>query len=218
VRDRVFAPFDDDLRTAIRFLPQVIRRPAWLAGFLRDGRTIDAPMALRPDGSVMTMPEALATVLADPPTWDDVAWVRDRWRGPVVAKGILSADDARRAVAAGAAAVVVSNHGGHMLPGSVPTLRVLPEVVAAVGDEVEVLLDSGVRRGADAVKAIALGARAVLVGRACLWAHAAAGEAGVRRILEVFRNGVDDTLALLGCPSVAALDPSYLTLPAGFAP
>jgi isopentenyl diphosphate isomerase/L-lactate dehydrogenase-like FMN-dependent dehydrogenase len=166
----------------------------------------------------MKMPEALATVLADPPTWDDLAWVRERWGGPVIAKGILSAADARRAVDAGAAAVVVSNHGGHMLPGSVPTLRVLPEVVAAVGDDVAVLLDSGVRRGADVVKALALGARAVLVGRACLWAHAAAGEAGVRRILEVLRAGVDDTLALLGCPSVAALDPSYVTVPEGFAP
>jgi isopentenyl diphosphate isomerase/L-lactate dehydrogenase-like FMN-dependent dehydrogenase len=218
LRDRVFEPFDDDLRTAIRFLPQAARRPAWLAGFLRDGRTIDAPMALRADGSVMTMPEALATVLADPPTWEDLKWVREQWDGPVIAKGILSGDDARRAVDAGAAAVVVSNHGGHLLPGSVPTLRVLPEVVAAVGDDVEVLLDSGVRRGADAVKAMALGARAVLVGRACAWAHAAAGEAGVRRILDVLRTGVDDTLALLGCPSVAALDPSYVTVPAGFAP
>jgi pre-mycofactocin synthase len=217
LRDRVFEPWDDDLRTAIRFLPQAVRRPAWLAGFVRDGRTIDAPMALRPDGSVMTMPEALATVLADPPTWDDLAWVRERWGGPVIAKGILCAEDARRAVAAGAEAVVVSNHGGHLLPGSVAPLRVLPEVVAAVSGEVEVLLDSGVRRGADAVKALALGARAVLAGRACLWAHAAAGEAGVRRILEVLRSGVDDTLALLGCPSVAALDPSYVELPPGFA-
>jgi isopentenyl diphosphate isomerase/L-lactate dehydrogenase-like FMN-dependent dehydrogenase len=167
---------------------------------------------------VMNMPEALATVLADPPVWEDLEWIRERWGGPVIAKGVLSADDARRAVAAGASAVVVSNHGGHLLPGSVPTLRVLPEIVAAVGDEVEVLLDSGVRRGADVVKALALGARAVLVGRACLWAHAAAGEAGVRRILAVLRAGVDDTLALLGCPSVAALDPSYVTLPPGFAP
>jgi L-lactate dehydrogenase (cytochrome) len=158
LRGRVFEPFADDLRTAIRFLPQAAVRPHWLAGFLRDGRTIAAPMALRPDGSVMSM------------------------------------------------------------PGSVPTLRVLPEIVAAVGDEVEVLLDSGVRRGGDVVKALALGARAVLVGRACLWAHAAAGEAGVRRILAALRAGIDDTLALLGCPSVAALDPSYVTLPPGFAP
>jgi pre-mycofactocin synthase len=175
-------------------------------------------MALRPDGSVMTMPEALTTVLADPPVWEDLEWIRERWGGPVIAKGVLSADDARRAVAAGASAIVVSNHGGHLLPGSVPTLRVLPEIVAAVGDEVEVLLDSGVRRGADVVKALALGARAVLVGRACLWAHAAAGEPGVRRILAVLRAGIDDTLALLGCPSVAALDASYVTLPPGFAP
>jgi isopentenyl diphosphate isomerase/L-lactate dehydrogenase-like FMN-dependent dehydrogenase len=217
LRDRVFEPFADDLRTAIRFLPQAAVRPHWLAGFLRDGRTIAAPMALRPDGSAMTMPEALATVLADPPVWEDLAWIRERWGGPVIAKGVLSADDARRAVAAGASAIVVSNHGGHLLPGSVPTLRVLPEIVAAVGDEAEVLLDSGVRRGADVVKALALGARAVLVGRACLWAHAAAGEAGVRRILAVLRAGIDDTLALLGCPSVAALDASYVTLPPGFA-
>ena len=218
LRDRVFEPFADDLATAIRFLPQAARRPAWLAGFLRDGRTIEAPMALRPDGSVMSMPEALGTVLADPPAWEDLGWIRERWRGPLIVKGILSGEDARRAVEAGASAVVVSNHGGHLLPGSVPPLRVLPEVLASVGDAVEVLVDSGVRRGGDVVKALALGARAVLVGRACLWAHAAAGEAGVRRILEVLRGGVDDTLALLGCPSVAALDRSYVTLPAGFTP
>jgi isopentenyl diphosphate isomerase/L-lactate dehydrogenase-like FMN-dependent dehydrogenase len=218
VRERVFAPFDDDLRTAIRFLPQMARRPAWLMGFVRDGRSIAAPMVLRPDGSAMSLPEALATMFADPPVWDDITWVRERWTGPVIVKGVLSADDARRAVAAGASAVVVSNHGGHLLPGTIPALRALPEVIAAVGDEVEVLLDSGVRRGADVVKALALGARAVLVGRACLWAHAAAGEAGVRRMLEVLRAGVDDTLALLGCPSVAALDPSYVTVPREFGP
>ncbi len=216
VRERAFQPFDDDLRTAVRFLPQALRRPAWLLDFLRDGRSIAAPMALRGDGSVMSMPEALATVMAAPPVWDDLAWIRERWGGPLVVKGLLSVEDARRAVAAGADAIVVSNHGGHLLPGTPPTLQVLPEIVAAVGDEVEVLLDSGVRRGGDVVKAVALGARAVLIGRGYLWAHAAAGEAGVRRILDVFRAGIDDTLALLGCPSVAALDPSYVTVPASW--
>jgi isopentenyl diphosphate isomerase/L-lactate dehydrogenase-like FMN-dependent dehydrogenase len=217
VRERVFLPFNQRLQTAIRFLPQALSRPAWLVDFLRDGMSIETPMALAANGRPMSMPEALATVMADTPVWDDLNWIRELWGGPLIVKGLLSAEDAKRAVDEGASAVVVSNHGGHLLPGTPPSLRVLPQILEAVGDRVEVLLDSGVRRGADVVKAVGLGARAVLIGRGYLWAHAAAGEAGVYRILEVFRAGIDQTLALIGCPSIKALDSSYITVPSSWA-
>ena len=128
-------------------------------------------------------------------------------------KGILTAEDARRAVAEGVDAIVVSNHGGNVLDGSVATLRVLPEIVDAVGDEIEVLMDGGVRRGTDVVKAVALGARAVLLGRAYVYPLLAAGEPGVRRILELFHQQIDEALAFLGVESVHDLDPSLLDLP-----
>ena len=131
-------------------------------------------------------------------------------------KGLLTGDDARRAVDAGAAAVVVSNHGGRQLDGVSPSLRALPEVVAAVGGQVEVLMDGGIRRGSDIVKAICLGAKAVLCGRAYAYGLAAAGEAGVTRALEILRADVDRTLKLLGCTSIAALDRSYVDVPANW--
>lgn len=144
------------------------------------------------------------------PTWADLAWIRELWSGPIAIKGVLSADDARRALDHGADGVIVSNHGGNALDSTPATLHVLPEVLAAVGDQIEVLVDGGVRRGADVVKALALGARAVLIGRAYVWGLAAAGERGVADILEMFRSGIDRTLALLGCASIDDLDASYL--------
>ena len=138
--------------------------------------------------------------------------LRELWDGPLVVKGILRADDARRAVAEGVDAIVVSNDGGNYLDGSMPSLRALPEIVAAVGDEIEVLFDSGVRRGIDVVRALALGARTVMLGRGYVWAHLAAGEAGVRHILELFRQQVDDCLAYLGARSLDELDPSLLDI------
>ncbi len=170
-------------------------------------------MRTEPEGPALSAAEASRSMRDAAPTWDDMEWVRERWGGPVVVKGILRADDARRAVDGGASAVVVSNHGGNALDGTPPTLRVLPEIVAEVGDEVEVLVDGGIRRGGDVVKALAMGARAVLVGRAYVWGLAAGGEDGVAQVLQVLRDGIDRTLALLGCPSVAALDASYLDVP-----
>ncbi|MGA8719408.1 MAG: alpha-hydroxy acid oxidase [Solirubrobacteraceae bacterium] len=210
VRDRAYLPSSIDARSALRFLPQVSVRPRWLLDFFRDRMNIEAAMVAGADGRPMPIAAAAARLPLEVPLWEDLSWIREQWPGPIVVKGLLTADDARRAVDLGAAAVVVSNHGGHMLPATAPTMHVLPEVIEAVGDQVEVLLDSGVRRGEDVVKAVSLGARAVLIGRGYLWAHAAAGEAGVRRILEVFREGIDATLALVGCPSIAALDPSFI--------
>jgi L-lactate dehydrogenase (cytochrome) len=146
-------------------------------------------------------------------TWEDMTWMRKHWPGPIVIKGLLTGDDARRAVDAGAAAVVVSNHGGRQLDGVSPSLRALPEVVAAVNGQVEVLMDGGIRRGSDIVKAICLGAKAVLCGRAYAYGLAAAGEAGVARALEILRADVDRTLKLLGCTSIAELDRSYVDVP-----
>jgi len=217
VQDRAFLPSSKDLRSAVRFLPQALRRPAWLLDFMRDGMVVDAPMALSQDGRPMSFSDAFTRMAADMPlVWEDIKWIRELWSGPLIVKGLLSPEDARRAVAEGAAALVVSNHGGHLLPGTLPSLHALPRILDAVGHEVEVMLDSGVRRGADVVKALALGARAVLIGRGYLWAHAAAGEAGVRRILDVFRTGIDQTLALIGCPSVADLNESFIDFPASW--
>src|SRR6266567_1330881 len=146
-------------------------------------------------------------------TWEDLRWIREVWAGPIVIKGVLTGDEARRAVDEGAAGVIVSNHGGRQLDGVPASIKALPEVVAAVNGRVEVLMDGGIRRGGDVVKAICLGARAVLVGRAYAWGLAAAGEAGVARALEILRADLERTLKLLGCASVAELDRSYVNVP-----
>ena len=205
-------------RDVLKLIPQGLAHPVWTATFLHTrSRRFTAAMVMRPDGKPVGMFEMSTLALKAAPVWDDLPWIHGQWGGPVIIKGILSPEDARRAVDAGAAAIVVSNHGGNILDGLPATMRMLPEVVAAVGDEVEVLVDGGVRRGTDVVKALALGARAVLVGRSFLWALAAAGEPGVHRILRVYRDGIDEALAGLGAPSVQALDASYVRLPADWA-
>jgi L-lactate dehydrogenase (cytochrome) len=143
-------------------------------------------------------------------TWDDVAWMRERWNGRLVVKGILDPEDARRAVDAGVDGIVVSNHGGRQLDSVLSTVRALPAVVDAVGDQVEVLADGGIRTGLDVVKMMALGARAVLLGRAWAWAVAARGEAGVRHMLDVVRADIDVALALTGHTSITDVDRSAL--------
>jgi L-lactate dehydrogenase (cytochrome) len=164
----------------------------------------------------MPLVDVNAALAAAAVTWADLRWIRELWRGPIVVKGVLTGDDARRAIAEGANALVVSNHGGRQLDGLPATVKALPEVVAAVNGRVEVLMDGGIRRGADIVKAICLGARAVLCGRAYAYGLAAAGEAGVARALEILRTDLERTLRLLGCPSVAELDRSYVEAPASW--
>ena len=146
-------------------------------------------------------------------SWKDLRWIRESWSGPIVIKGVLIADDARRAMDEGASAVVVSNHGGRQLDSVSPTIRALPEIVSAVGNQIEVLMDGGIRRGSDIVKALCLGARAVLVGRAYAYGLAAAGHSGVTRAIEILRKDVERTMRLLGCDSVSDLDGSYITYP-----
>ena len=194
-------------------MTKFLAKPAWLTGFLSDGGLMNFPNVVLPDGRAMPYADVGAALEASTVSWNDFAWIRDAWQGPIVVKGVHTADDARAAVEHGAAAVVVSNHGGRQLDGVAPTLRVLPEVVAAVGNVTEVLMDGGIRRGSDIVKALSLGARAVLVGRAYAYGVAAAGGPGVARVIEILRSELVRTLKLLGCESVGALKSSFVEVP-----
>ncbi|MGA8103789.1 MAG: alpha-hydroxy acid oxidase, partial [Candidatus Acidiferrales bacterium] len=194
-------------------LHQFLARPGWLAAFLMDGGTPNLENIVVPGKGPLPLLDVGSALARAVVTWEDMRWLREIWKGPIVVKGTMTGDDARRAVDAGAAAVVVSNHGGRQLDGVSATLRALPEVVAAVNNQVEVLMDGGVRRGGDIVKAICMGARAVLIGRAYAYGLAAAGQAGVARALEILRADVERTLKLLGCPSISALDGSYVDVP-----
>ena len=194
------------------YLGQFLARPRWLAGYLRDGGLMKFPNIVLKDGP-MPYADVGAALEQAMVSWDDFAWIREAWQGPIVAKGVHTADDARKAIDHGAAAVVVSNHGGRQLDGVAPTLRVLPEVLDAVNGRIEVLLDGGIRRGSDVVKALALGARAVLIGRAYAYGLGAAGGAGVARAIDIVRTDVIRTLKLLGCPAVRELDRSYVDAP-----
>ncbi len=198
------------LRARLPFLPQLLTHPRWLASFLLGGGVPPLPNVVLPGERPMPLVDVATALARAAVTWEDLGWLRDAWHGAIVVKGVLTGDDARRAVDAGAAAVVVSNHGGRQLDGVPASLRALPDVVKAVGDRVEVLMDGGIRRGSDIVKALCLGARAVLVGRAYAYGLAAAGEAGVTRALEILRADMERTLQLLGCPATAKLDPSFV--------
>jgi isopentenyl diphosphate isomerase/L-lactate dehydrogenase-like FMN-dependent dehydrogenase len=230
VRNGVNPPLRLDARTAISLGPQVLARPRWAARMIRDGvsmlRRSSPPAPTRPPaGPPSNRPPAAAggredglgatgtvSMLASPFTWADIEWMRAGWDRPLVVKGVLSAEDACRAVDCGANAVIVSNHGGRQLDGAPATARVLPEIADAVGQSAEVLIDGGIRRGGDVVKALALGARAVLIGRPYLYGLAVSGEQGVLRVLDILRTEMQRTMCLLGCPSVTDLDHSWLTI------
>jgi len=203
----------------MRQAPGALSRPAWLYSWLKTGAVpgltvpnlpVDgapAPTFFGAYGQWMQTP---------PPSWEDVAWLRAQWDGPFMLKGVTRVDDAKRAVDAGVSAISVSNHGGNNLDGTPATIRLLPDIAAAVGDQVEVLLDGGVRRGGDVVKALALGARAVMIGRAYLWGLGANGQAGVENVLDLLRSGIDACLLGLGHSSIAELSPDDLVIPPGF--
>ncbi len=197
----------------IPYLPQILSRPGWLAGFLRDGGIPVLPNVVVPGKGPMPLVDITAALAESAVTWSDFKWIREVWRGPIVVKGVLTGDDARRAVDEGVAAISVSNHGGRQLDCVSSSLRALPEVVKAVEGQTEILLDGGIRRGTDIVKALCLGASAVLCGRGYAYGLAAAGEAGVNRAIEILRTDLDRTLRLLGCSSVAELDRSYVRIP-----
>ena len=197
----------------IPYLPQILSRPGWLLSYLRDGGLPGLPNVVVPGKGQMKLVDVAAALAESAVTWADLKWIRDAWKGPIVVKGVLTADDARRSIDEGAAAISVSNHGGRQLDGVPASLRALPEVVDAVQGRIEVLMDGGIRRGTDIVKALCLGARAVLCGRAYAYGLAAGGEAGVDRAIEILRVDLDRTLRLLGCASVSELDRSYVNVP-----
>ena len=197
----------------IPYLPQILSRPGWLTSFLLDGGVPLLPNVVVPGKGPMPLIDINAALAESTATWADFHWIREIWRGPIVVKGVLTGDDARHAIDAGAAAISVSNHGGRQLDGVPASLRALPEVVEAVKGRIEVFMDGGIRRGADIVKAICMGAGAVLCGRAYAYGLAAAGEAGVDRAIEILRTDLERTLRLLGCASVAELDRSYVNVP-----
>jgi L-lactate dehydrogenase (cytochrome) len=198
----------------IPFLPQFLARPGWLTSFFLDGGVPKLPNIVIPGQGPMPLLDVGAALGRSAVTWEDFCWIREVWPGPIVAKGVLSGDDARRAVDQGAVAVVVSNHGGRQLDYVPASLKALPEVVAAIGSKAEVLMDGGIRRGSDIVKAICLGARAVLIGRAYAYGLGAAGQPGVARALEILRVDVERIIKLLGCTSIGALDKSYIDIEA----
>ncbi len=198
--------------STVPHLGQMLTKPGWLYSFFNDGGLMSFPNIVI-NGEPMGYADVGAALEQSMTSWNDFKWIREAWGGPIVAKGVHTADDARRAVAEGAAAIVVSNHGARQLDGVSSTIRVLPEVVQAVKGQTEILLDGGIRRGSDIVKAMCLGARAVLIGRAYAYGLSAAGEAGVARAIEILRTDVVRTLKLLGCARIEDLDGSYIDPP-----
>lgn len=208
------------LEAAMRFAPQALTRPAWLLDFLKTGRVPDLTtpnLAPADGGPAPTFFGAYGEWMSTPPaTWDDIAWLREQWGGPFMLKGVTRLDDAKRAVDAGVTAISVSNHGGNNLDSTPASIRMLPGIAEAVGDQVEVLLDGGIRRGGDVAKALALGARAVMIGRAYLWGLAANGQAGVENVFDVLRGGLDSAVLGLGHSSIDELGPADFYMPPGF--
>ena len=213
IRNGVKELLSGKLGAMLPFVSQLLTKPRWLAAFLADGGLMKFENVVIPGKGPMLYADVTAALEQSVVTWDDLRWIRQAWNGSIVIKGIHTGDDARRAVDMGANALVVSNHGGRQLDGVAPTLQIFPEVVAAVGDRIEVLLDGGIRRGSDIVKALCLGARAVMAGRAYAYGLAAAGTAGVARAIEILQTDVLRTLKLLGCASVADLDRSFIAIP-----
>lgn len=203
--------------SGLPYLGQMIARPGWVAGMLSDGGLMSFPNVVLPTGP-MPYADVGKTLEESVVRWDDLKWIRDLWDGNIIVKGVHTAEDAERVVAEGANALVVSNHGGRQLDGVPGSIRSLPEVLKAVGSRVEVLVDGGIRNGGDVVKALSLGARGVLIGRAYAYGLAAAGEPGVLRAIEILRTGMVRTMKLLGVSSVRDLNRSYIDIPAGWFP
>jgi L-lactate dehydrogenase (cytochrome)/glycolate oxidase len=208
-----------DIKAAVKLAPEVLQKPGWLWTFAKSGRIPDlsAPNMAKPGEKAPTFFGAYYEWMQTPlPTWEDIAWLRQQWGGPFMVKGVSRVDDAKRVVDLGATALSVSNHGGNNLDGTPAPIRALPAVADAVGSQIEVLLDGGVRRGSDVVKALALGARAVMIGRAYLWGLAANGQAGVENVLDLLRGGIDSALLGLGKSSVQELTRDDVVAPDGF--
>jgi heme/flavin dehydrogenase (mycofactocin system) len=209
-----------DLKAMVQFAPEALKRPRWFLDFTRAGGPPDLTvpnMTARPGEPAPTFFQAYGEWMQSPaPTWDDVRWMREQWGGPFMLKGVMRVDDAERAVDAGVTAISVSNHGGNNLDGTPAAIRALPAIAEAVGDQIEVVFDGGIRRGSDVVKAVALGAKAVMIGRAYLWGLAANGQAGVENVLDILRSGIDSALLGIGRSSVRELTANDLVIPPEF--
>ena len=212
-------PQQVDVKAVLRHAPEALTKPRWV---YRWARTLGPPDLTVPNMAVPGEPaptffsaygEWMRSTL---PSWEDVRWLCEQWQGPFMLKGVLRVVDSKRAVDAGVSAISVSNHGGNNLDGTPATIRALPAVAEAAGDQIEVLLDGGIRRGSDVIKAIAFGARAVMIGRAYLWGLATNGQAGVENVLDVLRSGIDSGLLGLGHASLKELSPADLVVPPGF--
>jgi len=202
------------LGSMLPFVSQLLTKPRWLSAFIADGGLMKFPNVVVPGRGLMLYADVTAALEQSVVTWGDLKWIRQAWNGPIVIKGIHTEEDARRAMDEGADALVVSNHGGRQLDGVAPSLQILPEIVASVGDRIEVLFDGGIRRGSDIIKALCLGAQAVMVGRAYAYGLGAAGAAGVTRAIEILGADLIRTLKLLGCGSIADLHRSFIDVPA----
>ncbi len=208
-----------DLRTLLRLAPEGILKLGYVREWLLRGGLPDltVPNMAAPGAPAPTFFGVYGEWMqTPPPTWEDLAWLREQWGGPFMIKGVMRTDDARRAIDIGATAISVSNHGGNNLDGTPASIRALPSISDAVGGQIEVLLDGGIRRGSDVVKALALGAQAVMIGRAYLWGLAANGSAGVKNVFDVLRGGIDSTLLALGRASIHDLSPDDVIVPAEF--
>jgi L-lactate dehydrogenase (cytochrome)/glycolate oxidase len=208
-----------DARELFRLAPEGLVRPKWLFSWAKTGKLpgLGVPNMAKPGQPAPTFFGAYGEWMqTPPPSWDDVRWLVEEWGGPFMLKGIVRVDDAKRAVDAGVSAISVSNHGGNNVDGTPATIRALPAVADAVGGQIEVALDGGIRRGSDVVKALALGARAVMIGRAYLWGLAANGQAGVENVLDILRDGIAATLLGLGKCSVHELRADDVVIPPGF--
>ncbi|MDE1046861.1 MAG: pre-mycofactocin synthase MftD [Candidatus Nanopelagicales bacterium] len=214
-------PEQIDLKAMLQFAPEALRRPGWFYGFLKSGKIPDlkTPNIALPGEETPTFFGAYGRWMqTTPPTWSDLAWLVEQWDGPVMLKGISRPDDARRAVDAGFHTISVSNHGGNNLDTTPAAIRWLPLVADAVSGQIEIVLDGGIRRGSDVIKSLALGARAVMIGRAYLWGLAANGQAGVENVLDILRMGADSTLYGIGHRSIHDLSPDDVIVPKDFSP
>ena len=214
-----YIPEKMNLRTMIKVSPQALSRPRWLWSYMKTFHLPDlsTPNMAAPGQAAPTFFGAYYEWMTmPPPSWDDIAWLRSQWDGPFMVKGVCRVDDAKRVRDLGATALSVSNHGGNNLDGTPSPIRVLPAIVDAVGDEVEVVLDGGIRRGSDVVKSLALGARAVMIGRAYLWGLAANGQAGVENVLDILRGGIDACLLGLAKSDISQLSPADVIIPRDF--
>ncbi len=209
-----------DLKTMLQFAPEAITRPRWFLDWAKTGRPPDLSvpnMTSKQGEDAPTFFGAYGEWMFSPkPTWEDVRWLREQWGGPFMLKGVMRVDDAERAVEAGVTAISVSNHGGNNLDGTPAAIRALPAIAEAVGDQIEVVFDGGIRRGSDVVKAVALGAKAAMIGRAYLWGLAANGQAGVENVLDILRGGIDSTLLGTGRSSIHDVSANDTVIPPNF--